>query len=71
MANWAKLLKIIYTAKIMNDSKRQIGSRIVLILGRSFIPITALLIIFGTILWGPWISLLLAAGWWFMAGRLV
>jgi len=50
---------------------RQISSRIVLILGRSLIPITALIIILGTIWWGPWISLLLAAAWWFMAGRLV
>jgi hypothetical protein len=50
---------------------KHVGSRLVWILGRSLIPVTALLIILGTILWGPWISLLLAAGWWYMAGRLV
>ncbi len=50
---------------------RRIGSRFGLIVGRSLIPLTALLIILGTIWWGPWVSLSAAVVWWFMAGRLV
>jgi hypothetical protein len=34
-----------------------------LVLGRSLFPITALVIIGGTIWWGPWISLVLAFSW--------
>ena len=49
---------------------RQVGSRLALILGRSLIPITALVIILGTIWWGPWVSLLLAAGWWYLAAHI-
>lgn len=50
---------------------RQISSRIGLILGRSLIPIMALIIILGTIWWGPWISLLLAASAWYLIGYFV
>lgn len=50
---------------------RRTVSRLALIAGRSLIPLTALVIILGTMWWGPWVTLLLAAGWWYMAGRLV
>jgi hypothetical protein len=50
---------------------RRVVARLGLLIGRSLIPCTALLIILGTMWWGPWVSLLLAAGWWYMAGRVV
>jgi hypothetical protein len=50
---------------------RPTNSRLGLILGRSLIPLTALLIILGTVWWGPWVSLSVAVVWWYTAGRLV
>lgn len=32
--------------------------------GRSLLPISAIVIILGTILWGPWVSLVLTVVWW-------
>jgi hypothetical protein len=40
-----------------------------LILLRSLYPIVALGILLGTTLWGPWVSLLLVAGWWNVVTR--
>lgn len=34
-----------------------------LVLGRSLFPITAIALIMGSILWGPWVSLILAVVW--------
>ena len=34
-----------------------------LLIGRSLFPITAVVILGGTFLWGPWITLGLALGW--------
>jgi hypothetical protein len=50
---------------------RRTGARLGLLVGRSLIPVTALLIILGTMWWGPWVSLSVAVVWWYMAGRLV
>jgi hypothetical protein len=44
--------------------------RIGLIAGRSLFPLSAVLIIAGAALWGPWISLALAYGWWRLVGRI-
>jgi hypothetical protein len=35
------------------------------LLGHSFVPFGAVCLLAGTIFWGPWISLLLAASWFF------
>ena len=32
--------------------------------GRSLLPIVALVLIAGTFLWGPWVTLILAFVWW-------
>jgi hypothetical protein len=40
------------------------------ILGRSLFPFSALLIIGGSVVWGPWITLALAYGWWRVVGRI-
>lgn len=32
--------------------------------GRSLLPIVALVLIAGTFLWGPWVTLLLTVVWW-------
>jgi len=50
---------------------RRIFNRLALILGRSLIPILALLIIGGTVWWGPWVTLVLAVGLWYSVGHLV
>lgn len=39
------------------------------IAGRSLFPITALVVIGGTMLWGPWVSLVLAYSWWRVVAR--
>jgi hypothetical protein len=36
---------------------------VVLALGRSLFPISAIVIIGGTVVWGPWVTLVLAFGW--------
>jgi hypothetical protein len=41
-----------------------------LIVGRSLFPITALVIIAGAALWGPWVSLGLAYVCWRVVGRI-
>ncbi len=50
---------------------RQLAGRLLMIPGRSLIPLVALVIIFGTILWGPWVSLILAAAFWYTIGHIV
>ncbi len=49
----------------------RIGSRLGLALGRSLIPLLALLIILGTLWWGPWVTLVAAAVLWYTIGHLV
>jgi len=49
----------------------RIGHRLGLILGRSLIPLLTLLIILGTIWWGPWVTLIVAAVLWYTVGHLV
>jgi len=44
--------------------------RMTLVFGRSLFPISALAIIAGAALWGPWISLALAYGWWRLVGKI-
>ena len=39
--------------------------------GRSLIPILALILILGTLWWGPWITLLAAAVLWYTIGHVV
>jgi hypothetical protein len=40
-----------------------------MIAGRSLFPLSALVVVAGTMLWGPWISLVLAYGFWRVIGR--
>jgi hypothetical protein len=44
--------------------------RLGLVLGRSLFPFTALTIIVGTLIWGPWISFVLAYAWWRLVARI-
>ena len=37
-----------------------------MLFGRSLIPLTAVVIVGGTVVWGPWVSLALAAVWFFV-----
>ncbi len=37
---------------------------------RSLFPLVALLVIAGSALWGPWVSLVLAYGWWKIVARI-
>ena len=41
-----------------------------LVLGRSLFPFAALLLILGTLVWGPWVTLVLAAVWWKVVTRI-
>lgn len=40
------------------------------LLGRSLFPLTALVVILGALVWGPWISLAAAYGWWRLTARI-
>lgn len=39
-------------------------------LGRSFFPIAALIIVLGVVVWGPWVTLVLAYVLWRLVARL-
>jgi len=39
-------------------------------LGRSLFPVVALALILGTLLWGPWVTLVLALLWWHLVTRI-
>ena len=39
------------------------------LIGRSLFPITALVLILGTLVWGPWVSLGLTFVWWRIVAR--
>ncbi len=41
-----------------------------LVLGRSLFPFASLAIIAGTLLWGPWVTLVLALLWWHVVTRI-
>lgn len=57
--------------KLKGLSMRKIINRFGLILGRSLIPCLALLIIGGTVWWGPWVTLVVAVALWYSVGHLV
>jgi hypothetical protein len=42
-----------------------------LVFGRSFFPFLTVLIILGTMWWGPWVTLILAAVIWYGVGHTV
>lgn len=39
-------------------------------LGRSLLPIVALVLILGTFVWGPWVTLGLTVAWWVTITRI-
>ncbi len=41
----------------------------VMLLGRSLFPIFALVVILGTVVWGPWVSLAITFIWWRIVAR--
>jgi len=49
---------------------RSLAHRLGLAAMRSFFPLVTLVIVLGTVLWGPWISLLLAIAFWVLIDRL-
>ena len=49
--------------KISLNPNKTIVSEIGLLLGRSLFPLTAIMLIMGTILWGSWVSFILAFVW--------
>jgi len=40
-----------------------------MVLGRSLFPFAALLLISGTLYWGPWVTLVLTVLWWRAVAR--
>jgi hypothetical protein len=44
-------------------------SSLLLACARSLYPLAALGILLGTVIWGPWVSLLLAFAWWSFVTR--
>ena len=41
------------------------------LIGRSLIPIVALVIIVGTVWWGPYVTLILALAWWRLVTQVI
>ena len=54
----------------MFSKTRFILSQMVLIFFRSFFPFATLIIILGTVLWGPWVSLALSLALWIVIDKL-
>ena len=50
-------------------SARSAGQFAASLVGRSFFPFAALVILAGTIAWGPWVSLVLAVALWRTVAR--
>jgi hypothetical protein len=46
------------------------AGRLGIYLGRSLFPLTALVVVLGAFLWGPWISLAIAYVWWRLVARI-
>ena len=55
----------------MRMKMERIGHQLAGALGRSLIPLLALLIILGTLWWGPWSTLVVAVVLWYSIGHLV
>ena len=55
----------------MRMKMESIGHQLAGALGRSLIPLLALLIILGTLWWGPWSTLAVAVVLWYSIGHLV
>jgi hypothetical protein len=53
-----------------DQSIHVVNTRLGMIVGRSLFPFSALLIIGGAVVWGPWVTLALAYGWWRLVGRI-
>lgn len=51
------------------DAPREFGP-VTETLGRSLFPISAVLLIAGTLVWGPWITLVLTLLWWRLVCRI-
>ena len=49
---------------------KSVVTRIRMLIGRSLFPASALVIIAGAMLWGPWVTLALAYGWWRVVARI-
>jgi len=47
---------------------RRVALTVGMVFGRSFFPFAALSVTLGTLLWGPWVSLLIAVVLWELAG---
>lgn len=45
-------------------------SRLGWVLGRSLFPFVSLALILGTVIWGPWVTLVLALVWWHVVTRI-
>ena len=52
-----------------NGSAMGAASAAGMLLGRSFFPIAALVLIVGTLAWGPWVTLVAAFLLWKIVGR--
>jgi hypothetical protein len=50
---------------------KQLTAQLGLTMGRSFIPLLAVVIILGTMLWGPWVTFVVAAVLWYGIGHTV
>ena len=53
----------------MTDRRTRVGG-IGTLIGRSFFPLAALVIVVGVIWWGPWVSLGLAYALWRVVARM-
>ena len=53
----------------MNDRQSRVGG-FATFLGRSFFPLSALVVVLGVVVWGPWVSLALAYVMWRTVARL-
>ena len=68
----AEFINLAFSANhIGSNTMKKFATHLGLIFGRSFFPFLTVLIILGTMWWGPWVTLILAAVIWYGVGHTV
>ena len=57
------------TSRLSPATRPGLMGRAGMVLGRSFLPLLVVILLAGTLVWGPWVTLLLAIVCWQLAGR--
>ena len=64
-----RIIRLSKTVMSQNGKSSQYGitrgvATVGMLAGRSLLPLAAVIILGGTLLWGPWVTLILGVAWW-------